>query len=385
MTQVSIICLNHGNHFGIVWTSDEIGKHRFDICQNANHRYFHFYGGLKKPYPFSWIYPKNDFHKIKERVELENEELWIQEPEKEVQKFLQNWNYLVDEEFMPEFFFLPAHKEFGLTYENLPKYKSKSSLAFKEIFDNLTIDKDSFPNEHSLTEDTDIELSYKKELQVIAKRKDASISCQSIDRKLETDFIDQIENLLESKIIEQKWLAIQSIHYYIRGGIVNKLKFQTIFERTLLDDYYLIRKETVELLQTVILIQPDFGIDLLKNFLDKKNINIKLFAIKLLKKLYSFFNYLDGDKIYLENPYKIRLKLSHRDYLLPLYEQALDIQQSLFKHFERKNTLWNDMQYFEKEEVLERISNLKPREVLMNLNHALRLHELRKPFKEFYS
>ncbi|MFX1536895.1 MAG: hypothetical protein ACFFDI_21975, partial [Promethearchaeota archaeon] len=66
MTLVEVLCLNHGLKFGTVWASTE-GEMRVEVCEAANHRMFHFYGGMNYPYLFAWLYSRHDLIGIKNR------------------------------------------------------------------------------------------------------------------------------------------------------------------------------------------------------------------------------------------------------------------------------------------------------------------------------
>jgi len=384
LTLVTVLCLNHGKNFGITWTSDSIGEQRINVCRTAFHRYFHYYGGLKKPYPYAWLYRRNDFSAIQKRVNFENEDFWLQESDSKLKEFFQIWEYIVNENFMPEFFLYPAQKEKGMNYENLPKLFSRKNIKLDTILSNLKLDTEPFEGENSFDENENSFDFFSREVKIIQERRNACIACQSLDRKSEIDFFDGITDLQKTPILEQHWLSLHALHFFIRKQVKNQEEFMKIIWKNLLSDYYLLRKETFEIIKTIFLVQPDLGLRILNSLLNDKNINLKLFGVQLLKQVQNFFLYLEEDKIYLENPFRIKLNKSFQMTLLPLFELAFDFQYTLFDHLERKNAYWNEMNYFSKEKVLEKTTKSNSLEKISIYNHSIRLPELRVPFREFY-
>lgn len=335
LTLVTNVCLNHQSHFGVVWTSDTRGEYRVEVCDAANHRRFSFIGGLKKPFIMAWLDPNNKFENIKTRLEYQNNKR-VNKPvsKRTLQKFLSDWQFIVNANYHPEFFFILPWREAGLSYENLPKLKKVMNHNLDSILTNLSIEEDPFYPE-PLFEDDDFEDRFKEQKKSAKTRYDACINCQTISRKQEDDFYTGLELLLQSPHLEQKWLTVVALHFYLRNQINETDALYDFVFNNLHNRYYLIRKETIEMLKTHILVQPESALFIIENLLTEKNISLKLYGISLLQDFSRFMNSAEDKELYLRNPYPIKLNKNYADELIPLYDEAFEIQETVINHFQK--------------------------------------------------
>jgi len=390
LTLVTFLCLNHQRHFGVVWTSDIHGEYMVKVCRAAGHRFLRFYGGMKKPYHFLWLLPKNDFGNIKTTIINKNEtNVTKPEPKERLELFFRALDNVFREGFLPEFFF-PVWREEGLNYSNLPEYESATRCNFKAIVTLISIDSNfcsPFPEPN--TNEEDLEEFYKEQQKIALKRQEACIKSQTIERSLEEDFFSALRRLQQAKLLEQRWLAYVALHHYLRNGVNNYQLFYEMIKTGLSDNYYLIRKEAVELLNTFSLIQPNKALKLIEDLSQEKDDNFKLFAFCLLKNLVSFLDSMDNDYLYLENPYPIKLTLndSIASRIAILQKEFFDFQEEFLGRFQAKHDLWKRLKEksFLKETIYKTYEKFELKEAIIFYNYALKLPQLlKKPFLPFF-
>ncbi|NHJ47907.1 MAG: hypothetical protein FK733_08975 [Asgard group archaeon] len=385
MTLVTNVCLNHQSHFGVVWTSDTPGEYRVEVCDATNHRRFSFIGGLKKPYMMAWLDEKTNFKHIRIRLENENRKRKVTEPisKRTLQKFMSDWEFVVNANYHPEFFFVLSWREAGLNYENLPKLQKVNDYSINTILDNLVLEEDPFYPE-PLFEDDDFEIRFKKQKEEAKIRYDACINCQKISRDKENEFYTGLESLLQTPHIEQKWLVVIALHYYLRNQINDTEAFYDFVYNGLLNNYYLIRKETFEMLKTHILVQPESAFIIIEKLLNEKNINLKLFGISLLQDYSRFMNGIVSKDLYLRNPYPVKLNKSIAERLIPLYNLSFEIQDSVISHFQKMKQYKNLSTYDDEQFDYFYNADEPAHEKVNNLNLLLRpLTKLKEPFVKY--
>ena len=387
MTLVTNICLNHQSHFGIVWTSDTAGELRVDVCNAANHRRFSFYGGLQRPYMMAWMDAKNDLKNIRLRLEVENVKNKISEPvtKKTLEKFFSDWQLIVNMNYHPEFFFSKPWKEVGLNYENLPILQKISIGNFYPIISKLTLEDDPCYPE-PLLDDDDFEIRFAEQATDAKMRYDACINCQIIPRNQENEYFAELESLVQTPILEQKWLGVIALHFYLRNQIKDTNAFYDFVSNNLLNNFYLIRKETIEAMKTHILVQPESALVIIDRLLTEKDINLRLIGTSLLQDFSRFIYAIENKDLYLKNPYPLKLNTSYAEKLIPLFDIAFEIQETVLNYFQ-KIKQFKDNTTYTKEQFEKFYNAADPIHIKVNnLNLLLRsLSRLKEPFSNYES
>jgi hypothetical protein len=368
-----------------VWTSDTIGEYRFEVCDVTNHRRYNFVGGLKKPYIMAWLDEKDNFNHIQIRLESENRKRRISEPvsKRTLQKFISDWKFVVNANYHPEFFYKLPWREAGLNYENLPKLQKVNDQNIDAILDKLILEEDPFYPEPDIQDD-DFVTRFKQQKKQARLRFNACVKCQKISRDKENEFFTGLESVLQTPHIEQKWLVIIALHFYMRNQIKDTEAFYDFVFNNLLSKYYLIRKETFEMIRTHILVQPESAFIIVEKLLNEKDINLKMYGISLLQYFARFIGSVTTDVLYLRHPYPIKVNKSFAERLFPLYDIAFEIQESIISHFQKMKRYKNlalhpqdtfDYFYNSKEPAFEKA---------YNMNLLLRpLYRLKKPFEKY--
>jgi hypothetical protein len=383
LTLVTNVCLNHQSHFGVVWTSDYIGEYRVEVCDATNHRRFRFIGGLKKPFVMAWLDGKNEFGNIKTRLEFQNKQVSEAVSKRTLGKFISDWQFVVDANYHPEFFFILPWRDAGLSYENLPKLKNISDQNLDDILTKLTLEDDPFYPEPLWGYD-DFEAQFKEQKKEAKKRYDACLNCQKISREKENEFYTGLESVLQTPHIEQKWLVVIALHFYLRNQINDTEAFYDFVYNSLLNKYYLIRKETFEMMKTHVLVQPESAFIIIEKLINEKDINLKLYGIELLQYFARFMNSVSNKDLYLRHPYPIKLNKSYAKQLFPLYDLSFDIQESIINHFQKMKR-YKNLTIYSNEQFNYFYNAKEPlHEKVFNLNLLLQpLSKLKEPFVKY--
>ena len=341
MTTVSVLCLNHREHFSIVWSSDVFGENRISICHEAYHRYFHFYGGTVDREFFIWLYPMKDFQMIRKSIHKEIYENMSKTSKKKIIQTLEFWEYLITEGFNPEYF-LQKPKEIGFAYDKIEKVANDTPIDFEEIKNTLLINKDPIDEEpKEITEN--IEEQFKVLKEAARKRYCSCVYLQWLNRDYEEEFFDFLLELQITSILERKVLAIFALHYYQIKRIKNSQRFFEFIKKNLASDIYLIRKETQELLKSAFIFNPDLVLSFVENFLLDSDINNLLLSIGLLKEYYNILEAVLENDLELTTvvfPHDHRLNSTYYSKLAPLFEIALEKQKKFMEQLFQKNTYW---------------------------------------------
>ncbi len=330
-----MLCLNHELYFPITWTSDILGESRFDICQNANHKMFRFYGGTNKSYHFAWIYPFDQIDVIENRLKKEIAKNPDFSEMDEFSYFISNWKYIIKEGFYPEHFIKTPKKAYE---NNLLKRTSKiSSYSLEKYSELLTLEKEPYSPEPELGDKNFGEIIQKFVLE--AKNRSSIIDdCKNIDRKYEEDFFNLIKDYLKSEIQEQKWLAVKALTSYAISKVKNQDKFYEIIHTCLEDKKYLIRDEIGGLMYNYSFYYPLESINLINNLIDSPNINLKLYGILFTKNFHSFFNNKESNQ---ESTGKIfSFNKENSNIFISLFEKALDAQNDFLQILLEKKSFW---------------------------------------------
>ncbi|HUT82780.1 MAG TPA: hypothetical protein VMZ29_16410 [Candidatus Bathyarchaeia archaeon] len=341
MTLVTTLCLNHELYFAVTWSSDSIGESRFNVCQEAKHKMFRFYGGTNKPYHFAWIYPFDEIEVIKNRIKKELTENPDFVDYNEYEYFIKNWQYLVKEGFYPEHFIRTPKKAFEDVI--LKKTLRLENYPLEKINELLTLEKEPYFSEPDYGDKNFIKIFQKQETEAKSRSK-AIDNCKNIDRKYEEDFFDVVKSYLESPIQEQKWLGIKALTNYAITGIEDQERFYKIIYSCLKDKKYLIRTEIAELMYNYSFYYPNQAVNLIGKLFNTSEVNLMLYGILFTKRFHSLLetetNYLDHSEK------KITFGKENYELLIPLFERALNYQNIFLESLLEKKSVWQQEKYW---------------------------------------
>jgi hypothetical protein len=273
MTLVEVLCLNHRLAFGINGTPDGNGPSMFEICMSAGHRMFHFYGGIQDPTPYAWMYPMADFSEIAESVRISTQS--SSEYKFNVDFFLDAWKQLISNDFTPEWFLFIPEAFFGT--DSIETNIAPQKRTLTEIADVLTIferTKSKDPGQRTI-----------QEKDKARERKQAYCDMQRVDRKGEGDYLAYLRKWQKSQNTEQRWLGVMSMSHYLRGGLADFDSFYDWLKRSLADKSYLIRSETLDMLQSLIVTNPSLNLVLADRLNNEKSFPLQIVAFDLIRRL----------------------------------------------------------------------------------------------------
>jgi len=243
---------------------------------SAGHRMFHFYGGIHNPTPNAWIHPMNDFESIENAIRT-----WRGVPRDQklnLDLFLESWIDIVSEGFTPEWFLFTPEQFFGTDHLQVNIAPQKRFLI--EIMDTLGID--------SVTNSKLSRENMEKEQNSARERKQAYFDMQKVDRNAEGDFLMYLRKWQQSKNIEQRWLGIMAMTHYLRGGLTDFDGFYDWLSKNLIDTSYLIRIETLDMLQSLVITDPALTLNLIERLNNSKRFALQIAAFDLLRRVISF-------------------------------------------------------------------------------------------------
>ncbi len=293
ITIVQVLCFNHRKLFGIAWTSDEEGPSRFKECVAIGHRMFHFYGGISDPTPYAWIQSMTDYENI-ERT-LQTERNIFKESQLDLNRYIDSWKAIISNGFTPEWFLFLPKLVFGkddLEANIVPK---KRNLG--KILDVLTI-------EHK-THHEDIEDVTEETMKIASERKQAYYDVQELDREAEGDFLEVMRSWQKSKNLEQQWLGIISMNHYLRNGISDFEKFYQWLRKNLLSSSFLIRTETLDMLQSLVVENQSMTLDLIERLIIEREFPLQVCGLDLVRRTFA-------ENFYYDRRYYDRLTALHK-------------------------------------------------------------------------
>ena len=275
MTLVEVLCLNHRSSYGIVYTSDVEGSRKFDVCMAAGHRMFHFYGGIQDPTPYAWVHPMNDFEEIENAIKSKN--FFSSEYKLNLVHFLETWQELVSNGFTPEWFLFHPEQFFGT--DDLKVNIAPQKRRLIEIMDTLGIEEESHYNDSAN--------AISKERDKARERKQAFFDMQKVDRKGEGDILMYLRKWQKSKNTEQRWLGVMAMTHYLRGGLTDFDGFYDWLCKNLADASYLIRAETLDMLQSLVITDTTQSLNLIEKLNSSKRFALQIAAFDLARRLLS--------------------------------------------------------------------------------------------------
>jgi hypothetical protein len=273
MTEVEILCLNHRLLFGIGLAKDAKGPGQFDVCMSAGHRMFHFYEGIHDPTPYAWIYPMTDFEGIENAVR--SIEYGSSETKLNLDNFLEAWHEIVSMGFTPEWFLFHPEQFFGTDDLKVNIAPQKRKLI--EIVDTLEREDESLPSVS--------EKLVEKEKNLARERKQAFFDLQKVDRKAEGDLLMYLRKWQKSKNLEQRWLSIMSMTHYLRSGLTDFEGFYDWLVKNLVDPSYLIRAESLDMLQSLVITNQAQSLNLIERLNNSKRFALQVAAFDLLRRV----------------------------------------------------------------------------------------------------
>ncbi len=274
MTLVEVLCLNHRASYGIVYTSDVEGPRKFDVCMAAGHRMFHFYGGIQDPTPYAWAYPMTDFEGIANVIKSKNSS---SEYKLDLVHFLETWQEIVSKGFTPEWFLFHPEQFFGTDDLRVNIAPQKRRLI--EIMDTLGIEEN--PNH-----DESGNAIYRKRDEA-RERKQAFFDMQKVDRRSEGDILMYLRKWQKSKNIEQRWIGVMAMTHYLRGGLTDFDGFYDWLCKNLVDAFYLIRAETLDMLQSLVITDTKQCLNLIEKLSNSKRFALQIAAFDLARRVLS--------------------------------------------------------------------------------------------------
>lgn len=384
MTVVAILCLNHQIKFYTFWTSDNIGEERFNVCYEAQHRYFRFYGDTYDIDFFAWLYPYQEIQKISDRITKEYHAKLSDKSKIQLEHFLTHWEYLAQENLFPEFF-LQKPKEYGFAFEKLLKKKKEEECNLLEIFNSLTLELDPLQTEPTEADQEDLEEIFNHLSNRAAERYNCCVNCQLLDRSHEKEFFKQLTGLQKTTILEQKWLALIALHYYQVTGITDTQLYIDFVKRNLLDNLYLIRKECYEVIKSTIFFNPKVVLALLDDLLEETNPNALLYSIAILKDFSYFLREVLIESSYISlGDFKNnhRLKNSLYSQLITRFQHALKKQEEFKSNLLSRKSFWKRTKNWTNP-LPENIDSFSSQDQLLYYEVALSTTKLaRAPFKK---
>jgi hypothetical protein len=275
MASVEVLCLNHKHAFGITSALHNKIPTMFEICMSAGHRMFHFYGGIQDPTPFAWVQSMTDFDGI--RNALRNWEDTSIGSKLNLNQFLEAWQEIVSKGFTPEWFLFHPEQFFGT--DDLQVNIAPQKRKMIEIMDTLGID------DEPLHDESDDRRS--KERDKARERKQAFFDMQRVDRSAEGDILIYLRKWQKSNNIEQRWLGVMSMTHYLRGGLTDFDGFYNWLCKNLADTYYLIRAETLDMLQSLVITNPAMSLNLVERLNNSKRFTLQIAAFDLTRRILS--------------------------------------------------------------------------------------------------
>jgi len=319
MTLVEVLCLNHRIAYEIVHAAYVDGPRKFDVCMSAGHRMFHFYEGLHDPTPYAWIYPMNDFENIENGIRIGK--YCSNEYALNLDRFIESWRDIVSKGFTPEWFLYLPEQLFGTDPLQVNIAPQKRFLI--EIMDTL--------GTGSMTSHKETGEKLEKEQDSARERKQAYFDMQKVDRKAEEDFLMYLRKWQQSKSTEQRWLGVMAMTHYLRGGLADFDGFCSWLCKNLIDTSFLIRAETLDMLQSLVITNPTLSLNLIERLNNSKRFALQIAAFDLARRIISV-------DFYYGQRYHEQLIKHHR----PIDEEYLPRFGQLCEHSSKNLIGWFD-------------------------------------------
>ncbi|MGC9781258.1 MAG: hypothetical protein HZR80_18600 [Candidatus Heimdallarchaeota archaeon] len=143
-------------------------------------------------------------------------------------------------------------------------------LSAEELVSIITLEEDPFDSNDNVVE----------QAEKAKKRTQACIDLQFINRDLEGEVLGAISQFQKSPIIEQQWLAFIALRFYLLGGISNYKYLSSLLKNVTLHERFIIRQECFDAANSLFITQPEFGLQLIKDFLSSKNKIHQFYGLK---------------------------------------------------------------------------------------------------------
>ena len=327
MTAVQVLCLNHKLVFGVFGIGPSYGEERLDVCKAAGHRVLFFHGAYNRAHHLAWLYPMQNFREIESSVTDQYNSM--SNPSGKPELFLQIWRFLVDNGFNPEWF-LPTP---GLRIHSILDFndfirRESNSISLESISDFLTISENPYSTDN-----------FKQQMEYAISRHRACIESMNINRKDESEFAKFLKELSNSSILEQRWLSLLSMRYYLFNGVVNFSNFDDWIIKNLFASEYLIREEARDMIQILILKEPEIALNFTTSLIESGIFNHMMTGMDMLCRLWSDHYYQGRDAASLS-----RIHESLSEELMEKYKELLEnsmirMKDTLYSFFDR-NTFW---------------------------------------------
>lgn len=375
MTSVDVFCLNHGIIYNSGFFVDIDDP--YPICENALHRYFSFYTRMSNPFYIVWMYPKNNFKLIHKALTEYNQKISEPRPVELLQRFMNEWKFIAQNGFHPEFAFYLPKPPHTMRFDqfNLKRPKKKEELSFDSIIQKITFEKEPVLDRNNLG-------TQEKEAK---ERTQACMYLKYLDRELEDEFFSKIVELQSSDILEQRWITLIALRYYLFGKVQNFDLFLKIIRSNLKDDYYIIRQESFDSLFSIFVTQPMDGLRLIREFLHDKDPIITRFALELLTGFNGFINKKTGFSHRWDDiKEKIRLK-PKKEVTEEFYKLSVDSENIIHDYIKG---IINLGAFWKEDELTKRIMNSnyleKDKFIHINWKWYRTLRITKEPFHHYY-
>ena len=278
---VHTLCFNHKEHvatLGISFGTEELKKRK--LCQSSFHFIIHKMFGFSNPLIFAFLCPKNDIKKATITVfefakELEKDQFDKEEKinYEEIDKFLKAYDDVISVGLDPErVFYIPGKKLPKRTDKfRLERPETEKLLSFEYLLESITIKKEPYFDEGKILLQKDN----------VKPRTQACIDFQHLSRDHEKEFLNKIIEFQASPLLEQRWIILVALRYYILGELSNEKVFYEILLNGLKDEYFFIRAETRELALIYSLLNGEIRRMLIERLINERDINLKLTGIAL--------------------------------------------------------------------------------------------------------
>ena len=327
MTSVRVLCLNHKRAFGVFGTGDSDGEERLDVCKAAGHRVLFFHGRYDRAHHFAWLYPKQDFNEIESSVSEQYK--YRTNPGGKPELFLKTWKLLVDEGFNPEWFLpTPGLRIHSILDFNDFKRKESNTISLDTIRDFLTISENPYSNDN-----------YKEQREYAISRHRACIESMNINRTEESEFAKFLNELSSSPILEQRWLSLMSMRYYLFNRLSDFSNFDEWIIQNLIASEYLIRDEARDMLQILILKEPEIALNFTANLIESRIFNQVMTGMDLLCRLWSDHYYQGRDAASLSRMHRSVVAENMVTYE-ELLEKSMIKMKDLLESFFDRNAYW---------------------------------------------
>ncbi|NHJ47096.1 MAG: hypothetical protein FK733_04840 [Asgard group archaeon] len=331
MTHADILCFNHGMVYQSGHGAEE-GDMRIEVCTNALHRYFSYYGNIGDPHFVAWIYDNSDIQTAKKKA-FEVKKKCKSFKSQTLDNFFEDRKFIIEMGYHPEFFqtMKPWYNIFLEEFRHI-KPPKKQLQSVEELLSIITLEKNPYDPEDNMI----------KEAERAKERTQACIDLQFVDRDEEGEVLGAISQFQNSSILEQQWLAFIALRYYLLGGISNYNYLRALVKETSLDQRFIIRQESFDATNSLFVTQPELGLELVEEFLSSKNQIHQFYGLRFVAEYeaYMFQTFGNGHRWNDFEKRQIKPKKKLVQKYKTLVEQSKDIIVELFEKLVKTETYW---------------------------------------------